>query len=163
MKLTNRDEKIIDYIDINKGATIIQVQKSFFPSYKSCADRLKTLSDNGFLKVDIQPSLGLKVYYTKKMPSYHSLIINDISILLKDKYKFMQREYKIKKYYVDAIFILKDNSIIVTEVEIFNRTSDKKIKEVLEALKETKVKVEYWIVSKRTPQQPNKNVRYVKI
>lgn len=73
---------------------------------------------------------------------------SNVTILLKDKIKFMQREYKIKNNYVDCIFILKTGKIIILEVDIYNCTKETKIKDVLNVLAETKATIEFWIVCK---------------
>lgn len=163
MKLTNRDASIINFIENNQGATIEQLQQLFFPSYNMTAKRLKSLENNKFLKSQIHPILGKKVYYLKKMPSFHTLVITDITILLKDKVKFMQREYKIKNNYVDCIFILKEGKIIILEVDIYNRTKETKIKEVLETLAETKAEIEFWIVCKCERRVRVPKIKYIKI
>lgn len=156
MKLVDRDINIINFITENHGATIEQIQKLFFPSYDMSSKRLKLLADNKYLKVAIHPVLGKKVYYLKKIPSFHSLVVSSVTILLKDKIKFMQREYKVKNNFVDCIFILNTGKIIVLEVDIFNRTKDKKIDEVLSTLSETKAEIEFWIVSKHKRKNNNK-------
>jgi len=159
MKLTNRDIELINFIEKNQGATIEQVQKLFFPGYRVAANRLKILSSNKFIKVQVHPILGKKVYYIKKLPSYHGLIINDVAILLKDKLDFMQREYKIKNNQVDCIFILKGGKIIILEVDIFNRTKDKKINEIINILDDKKAKFEFWIISKHEVREKKKKER----
>mgnify|MGYP000863683400 CR=1 FL=1 len=163
MKLTNRDAKIINFIENNKGATIVQLQKIFFPSYDMAAKRLKKLENNKLIKSQIQPTLGKKVYYLSKLPSFHSLVITDVTILLRDKIKFMQREYKIKNNYVDCIFILEDGKTIILEVDIYNMTKEKKIKEVLESLTEIKTRIEFWIVCKYERRNKIKGIRYIKM
>lgn len=163
MKLTNRDIKIINFIENNQGGTIEQLQQLFFPSYSMTAKRLKLLEDNKFLKAQVHPILGKKVYYSKKLPSFHSIVITDVTILLKDRIKFMQREYKIKNNYVDCIFILKEGKIIILEVDIYNCTKENKIKEVLNTLAETKAEVEFWIVCKCVRRVRVENVKYIKI
>ena len=84
MRLTSRDIKIIEYIDVFQGGTIEQIKLLFFPSYDMCKKRLKILKDNKFLKADKHPVLNKLVYYNKKMPSYHTLVVNHIRILAKD-------------------------------------------------------------------------------
>jgi len=163
MKLTTRDANIINFIENNQGAAIEQLQKIFFPSYSMASKRLKLLEDNKFLKAQIHPVLGKKVYYIKKLPSFHTLVITSIAIFLKDKIKFMQREYKIKNNYVDCIFILKEGKIIILEVDIYNRTKETKIKEVLETLAETKAVVEFLIVCKCERRVRVPKVKYIKI
>lgn len=163
MKLTDRDTKIINFINECGGATIEQIQKLFFPSYDMSANRLKILADNKFLKVKVHPILGKKVYYTKKMPSFHTLVITDITISLKDEIKFMQREYKIKNYTVDCIFVLKSGKIIILEVDIYNRTKKEKIESVLDALRQAGATAEAWVVGKGERREKIKGVKYLKL
>lgn len=157
MKLTDRDTKIINFITENQGATIEQLQELFFPSYDMAAKRLKLLENNKFLKACIHPILGKKVYYIKKIPSFHSLVISEVAILLRDKIKFMQREYKIKNNQVDCIFILRTGKIIILEVDIFNKTKDIKIDNVLTALSAVNTDNEMWIVSKEERKEKKKS------
>ena len=163
MKLTDRDINIINFIEKNQGATIKQIHKLYFPSYDVAADRLKKLSDSKFIKVQLHPILGKKVYYFKKLPSFHTLIITDVVILLKDKLDFMQREYKIKNNKVDCIFILKEGKLLIVEVDIFNKTSDKKINEITTALNEKNANFEFCIISKHEVIKKNKKIKYIKI
>ena len=81
MKLTNRDVDIINFIDKVKGATIEQIQIMFFPSYDTAKRRLRQLKENNFLKCAIHPVLNKKIYYIKRLPSYHSIIINHVCLL----------------------------------------------------------------------------------
>jgi len=165
MKLTNRDVNIINFIEKNQGATIDQIQKLFFTGYFVTANRLRILNNNKFIKSQVHPILGKKVYYLKKIPSYHSLIITDVTILLKDKLDFMQREYKIKNNQVDCIFILKRGIILILEVDIFNRTKDKKINEIINTLNEKKAKFEFLIITKHKVQEKKKKekIKYIGI
>jgi DNA-binding Lrp family transcriptional regulator len=161
MHLTDRDTEIINWITDNKGATIEQINKLFFTNYTTCSIRLKKLSDNKFLKAAVHPVLGKKVYYTKKMPSYHSLILNDFIIKYKDNIKFIQREYKIKKFIVDCIIILKTDKIIIVEIDIYNRTSKEKINGVMAALKRTGVEFEFCVVCKGKRKEEINGVHYI--
>ena len=161
MHLTDRDTEIINWITDNKGATIEQINKLFFTNYTTCSIRLKKLSDNKFLKAAVHPVLGKKVYYTKKMPSYHSLILNDFIIKYKDNIKFIQREYKIKKFIVDCIIILKTDKIIIVEIDIYNKTSKEKISNVMNTLKAAGADFEFWIVCKGKRKDKIKEVKYI--
>lgn len=163
MKLTSRDINIVNFIKENHGATIEQLQNLFFPSYSMTAKRLKLLSENKFLKVQVHPILGKKVYYIKKVPSFHALVITDITIMFKDKIKFMQREYKIKNNLVDCIFILKEGKIIILEVDIYNRTKETKIKDVMSILAETKATVEFWVICKCKRREQVRGVKYIEM
>lgn len=92
-----------------------------------------------------------------------ALVITDITILLSDKIKFMQREYKIKNNKVDCIFILKMGKIIILEVDIYNRTKETKIKDVTDVLAETKAAVEFWIVCKCKRRSQVRGIKYIEI
>lgn len=136
MKLTSRDINIINFIENIQGASIEQIQYVFFPSYNTAKRRLRLLKENGFLKSAIHPVLNKKIYYTKRLPSYHSIVINHICILLRDDIIKVEREFKIGKLKVDALLVLKNKNIIILEVDIFNRTSKEKyinIKKVLDS------------------------------
>lgn len=163
MKLTDRDFKIIDFIEKNKGATIEQIQKIFFPSYDVAANRLKIMADNKHLKVAIHPTLGKKVYYIHKLPSYHALIINDIAIKLWNQIKYMQREYKIGQHKVDCLIITNENKLIVLEIDIYNRTSEQKVDAVSAALKNKKIDFEFWLITKGERNKKLKGINYITI
>lgn len=136
MRLTSRDVKIIEYIDKFQGGTIEQIQLLYFTSYDMCKKRLKILKDNNFLKVSKHPVLNKLVYYNKKVPSFHTLVVNHVRILLKDDILDFRKEYVIDKFKVDALLVTKNKKVIVVEVDIFNRTSEDKIKKVKKGLKE---------------------------
>jgi len=161
MRLTDRDIDIINFIKDNKGATIEQVKKMFFTNYTTCSIRLKKLSDNNFLKVKIHPIMNKKVYYINKLPSFHSLVLNDFIIKYKDNIKLVQREYKLKNYIVDCIIILKTDKIIIIEIDIWNKTSEEKIKGIMDTMKQNKIIFELWIVSKRDRKKKIKEVNYL--
>lgn len=135
MRLTDRDIKIIEYVDKFQGGTIEQIQLLFFTSYDMCKKRLKILKDNKFLKVAKHPILNKLVYYNKKMPSYHTLVVNHIRVLLKDSILDFRKEYPIDKFKVDALMVTKSKRVIVAEVDIFNRTSEDKVIKVKNSLK----------------------------
>lgn len=149
MLLTSRDIEVVNFVESVGGATIEQIQMLFFPSYDMAKKRLKKLEDNKFLKGAIHPVLGKKTYYTKKIPSFHRLEVTTIEVLMRGKYKLSEREYNVNGYKVDLLMVLNDNRILVVEIDIFNRTTDKKISDVQTSLSATKAKVEFVIVSKR--------------
>lgn len=90
----------------------------FFHSYDTAKRRLRQLKENNFLKCAIHPVLNKKIYYIKRITSYHSIIVNHI-------YR-VQKEFKIDKYKVDVLLVLRDKTIVIIEVDIFNRTSKEK-------------------------------------
>lgn len=153
MKLTSRDIDIINFIEKAKGASIEQIQIMFFPSYNTAKRRLRLLKENNFLKCSMHPILNKKVYYKKRLPSYHSLIINHVCILLKDKIYKVEREFKIGKYKVDALLLLNNKNIIILEVDIFNRTSKEKYINIKKVMDSKRLKFKMLIVEKRKKQK----------
>ena len=148
MRLTDRDYEIINFIMNNNGATIEQLHKMFFPSYNMCSKRMKKLADNGAIKECMHPTLNKKVFYYKKIPSYHSLIINDLVIQLKDKLQYYEREYPIDKFKIDCIMLFENNHIIAVEIDLFNRTSENKVKKVYDKITQLDKTASVLIVSK---------------
>lgn len=149
MKLTSRDIDIINFIEKAKGASIEQIQIMFFPSYDTAKRRLRQLKENNFLKCAIHPVLNKKIYYIKRIPSYHSIIVNHICILLKDKIYRVQKEFKIDKYKVDVLLVLRDKTIVIIEVDIFNRTSKEKYLNIKKVMNSKKLEFKMLIVEKR--------------
>ena len=168
MELMDRDIQIINFITENTGATISQLQELFFPSYSMAAKRLKILADNKYIKETIHPTLGKKVYYVKKIPSFHALVITEVFVALKDQVAYMKREYEIDKKFLDCIFILKNGQIITIEVDIFNRTKEEKLLKIYEELRKTNAPVTMLVVSKHKrrvgqEEKKNKNIKNIKI
>ncbi len=168
MKLMDRDIKIINFITENTGATIGQLQELFFPSYSMAAKRLKILANNKYIKETIHPTLGKKIYYIKKIPSFHTLVLTDILVELKDRVTYMKREYEINKKFIDCIFILKNGQIITVEVDIFNRTKEEKLLSIYEELSKTNAPVIMLVVSKHKRrvgpgEKKNKNIKNIRI
>lgn len=130
MKITKRDIDIITFIETYQGATIEQIQQLFFPSYATSKNRLKILSDNNYLRAAKHPILNKLVYFKDKLPSYHTIIINQVQILLKDRIIEFKREFKVGKFAVDGLMVLKGGKVVVVEVDIFNRTSEAKITKI---------------------------------
>lgn len=168
MELTDRDIDIINFVKENTGATIGQLQELFFPSYSMAAKRLKILANNKYLKETIHPTLGKKVYYIKKIPSFHALVVTEVFVALKDRVAYMKREYEINKKFIDCIFILKNGQIITVEVDIFNRTKEEKLLSIYEELSKTNAPVTMLVVSKHKRrvgpgEKKNKNIKNIRI
>ena len=125
--LTPRDIDIITYLNKNQGGTIEQIQWLFFKNYDTCRIRLKKLEDFKFIKSTKHPIINKKIYYIKKIPSYHTLVGNTILLLLKDKIKDYRREYQISNFKVDILIVTNSAKVIIIEIDIFNKTSKNKI------------------------------------
>lgn len=113
----------------------------FFHSYDTAKRRLRQLKENNFLKCAIHPVLNKKIYYIKRITSYHSIIVNHI-------YR-VQKEFKIDKYKVDVLLVLRDKTIVIIEVDIFNRTSKEKYLNIKKVMKSKKLEFKMLIVEKR--------------
>ena len=162
MRLTDRDIKIIEYVDKFQGGTIEQIQLLFFPTYDMCKKRLKILKDNKFLKAAKHQVLNKLVYYNKKIPSYHTLVVNHVRVLLKDSILDFRKEYLIDKFKVDALMVTKNKKVIVVEVDIFNKTSEDKVNKIKTSLKrKLGIEVEVIIVTKekRRKKGPWKEIK----
>lgn len=146
MKLTKRDEEIIQFIQISGGATIEHIEKMFFPSYKRTSKRLKQLSDYGYIKHGMQPTMGKNVYFLDKIPSYHTLITNEILIALRGKYKASQRNVKVGTCEVDLVVKLNTGKYVLFEIEIFNKVSKGKIQKIKAGMEE--LSYDLWIISR---------------
>lgn len=113
----------------------------FFHSYDTAKRRLRQLKENNFLKCAIHPVLNKKIYYIKRITSYHSIIVNHI-------YR-VQKEFKIDKYKVDVLLVLRDKTIVIIEVDIFNRTSKEKYLNIKKVMNSKKLEFKMLIVEKR--------------
>lgn len=126
MKLQARDIDIVNHAE-KYGGTIQQYADLFFDgSYNASKHRLKILKDNKLIKADLHPIANKKVYFKGKIPSYHSLIAQDIYIKNKDIIQEFKREAKLDKFKVDIFIITKKLNIYIIELDIFNRTSKEK-------------------------------------
>ena len=163
MRLTERDYQIIKFISDNNGATIEQLQLLFFPSYNMCSKRMKKLADNNMIKECIHPTLNKKVFYNKKIPSYHLLVINQIVILLKDKLQYYEREYPVDKFKVDCMLLMKNNHVVVVEVDLFNRTSESKTKKVYDKIAKLDKEACILIVSKFKRRIKDKKMNIINV
>lgn len=159
MKLTNRDIEIINHLERSGGATIEQIASLFFPSYVRASVRLKILEENKLIKSAIQPTLGKLVYYKNKMPSYHTLCINEILIALKGKYKTFKRNMDIGKSEVDLVTVLNNNKYLIFEIEIFNKVSKSKLDYISNTI-QGNIDGDIWIVSQWHSNTREKAVAY---
>lgn len=135
MKLQDRDIEIINYIE-HYGATIQQIADLYFNgSYESSNKRLRKLEKDKFIKGKLHPVLNKKVYYKRKLPSYHSLVIQDVYILNRSIIQSYKREAKLDNHIVDALIVTKKNNVVILEVDIFNKTKKEKIEAVKQYVK----------------------------
>ncbi|WML34971.1 hypothetical protein [Clostridium sp. OS1-26] len=107
----------------------------------------------------------LPIFLTREGNCKHlkNIVYRDGYLRVKNNLKVMRREYKIKNNKVDCIFILKTGKIIILEVDIYNRTKETKIKDVMETLAETKAAIEFWIVCKCKRREQVRGIKYIEI
>lgn len=145
MKLQTRDIDMINYAE-HSGGTIHNYACLFFNNNYFGADRrLLILQKNKLIKASNHPILNKKIYYKGKLPSYHSLIAQDIYIKNLEVIQEYKREAKIDKYKVDVFIITKKLNIYIIEIDIFNKTSKEKIENVKKYIK-TKLNKEPQII-----------------
>ena len=113
--LTDRDNKIIEFIKDFKAATTSTIADMFFPSLRTAQRRLKHLSQHGYIKAHQEHITLEKIYYINKKPTQlkHSLILSsfiaeikkaDIEIL---KYKV---QFKLANTITDCLLVLSYKS-----------------------------------------------------
>ncbi len=123
--LTDRDNKIIEFINDFKVATTSTIANMFFPSLRTAQRRLKYLAEHGYIKAYQEHITLEKIYYIKKKPSQlkHSLILSSFIAELKKanietlKYKV---QFKLCNTIPDCLLVLSYNNknyIYLVEVE----------------------------------------------
>ena len=157
MKLQARDINMINYAEIS-GGTIHNYADLFFNSDYFGADRrLLILQKNKLIKASYHPILNKKIYYKGKLPSYHSLIAQDIYIKNIEVIQEYKREAKLDKYKVDVFIITKKLNIYIVEIDIFNKTSNEKQEAIKKYIK-TKLGKEARIIILTKKDIDNKKV-----
>lgn len=145
MILQDRDIKIINYLE-QYGGTIQQIGDLYFSgSYDAAKHRLRKLEQDKFVKGDLHPIINKKVYFKGKMPSYHKILAQDIYIMNIEMIQEFKREAKLDKYIVDIFILTKKLNIYIIELDIFNKTTSKKIEAVKKYIK-TKLNKEATII-----------------
>ena len=127
MRLQARDYKILEFVNTHKGITVEQSAMLFFGSKISAYRRLRMLKDNKHLSADFNPFLNCLVYYNKKMPSFHTLVITQFYVLNADKISNYKREAQVADKRIDALFKTIDDKLIALEVVIHTSIKQDKI------------------------------------
>lgn len=153
MMIQDRDIEIINYVE-EYGATIQQVADLFFNgSYVTAKKRLKKLQDEKFLKGKRHPVLNKKVYYKRRMPSYHALAIQDVCIQNRNVIQSYKREAKLDKHQVDALIVTKGNHVVILEIDLFNKTKKEKIEAVNQYVRNKLQQEPYFMILNRSDLQ----------
>lgn len=145
--------------------TIKQIATLYFNgSYYTAAQRLLKLEKAKYIKSYINPTIGLKALYTRKKPSYHRLVVNEIKIVLRGKYSFISdTDYKLGKTRVDCILMLHSKKMVIFEVDIFNRTSQTKINYINDLLAANNATADIWIVTPTTSKRKITGCKIIEI
>jgi hypothetical protein len=140
--LTSKDNKILEFVNEYGGITIQQAHKLFFNTkygYDTARRRLKLLEEAEFIKVSRDFVTDLKIYYTHKKPSSHSIILLNFYCELISKGAeviLFQREFKVIGARADALIIYKINGlgkIILVEVDLQHKTKISKYDKCFES------------------------------
>ena len=127
MRLQERDINIINFIEEHKGITVQQAAALFFNgSIQSAYRRLRILKDNKQIKCDYSPFACSLVYYIKKMPSLHSLMLTAYYIYNIDNIANYKREVKAGAFIVDALVKFKSGAMAVVEAVAHKRVAEEK-------------------------------------
>ena len=113
--LTDRDNKIIEFINDFKCATTSTIADIFFPSLRTAQRRLKYLCEHGYIKAYQEHITLEKIYYIKKKPSQlkHSLILSSFIAEIKKanieilKYRV---QFKLGNTIPDCLLVLRYNN-----------------------------------------------------
>lgn len=113
--LTDRDYKIIEFINDFKAATTSTIADIYFSSLRTAQRRLKYLSEHGYIKAYQEHITLEKIYYIKKKPSQlkHSLILSSFIAEIKKanieilKYKV---QFKLGNTIPDCLLVLSYNN-----------------------------------------------------
>ncbi len=125
--LTERDEKIIEFLNTFKVATTSTIATIFFNSSKRpCTRRLKHLREHGFIKSSQEFVCLEQIHYINKKPTQlkHSTIVtNFISKLYENNVEILKckSEFKIGNVRCDLLVVFRlNNNVVIYFVEVCN-------------------------------------------
>ncbi|NHL28870.1 hypothetical protein FDF02_13170 [Clostridium botulinum] len=134
--LTERDRKVLKWIEDYKSISVPQATELFFNGiYESCRRRLKQLEDMELLKSYISQFSREKVYYQEKKLKDHELLVYDFLKVIKKEGAEI-KTIKIQPQYLKGLirpdayieFICENNLyFIILEVDYTHYTSNIKM------------------------------------
>lgn len=101
--LTNRDKKVLRWIEDYKAISISQANVLFFNCYESCRRRLKQLEENKLLKSYTSTVTKEKIYYQNKKLSEHDILIFDFIKVIKQEGAIVRKLELQPRYLKDTI------------------------------------------------------------
>lgn len=126
MVVTERDKKVIGFIEEFKVATTDTIHELFYPSLKVAQRRLRLLTENNLLKRDRDHFTAQYYYYINKSRQLrHSLLLTDFyrELNKRVKIKLFRKEFPIEDIRPDGLVIYEvedKNYIACVEVELSN-------------------------------------------
>ena len=115
IKLTERDYKILEFIQIVEVADTQTIYKMFFSCLRSTQSRLKKLVEHGYLRSYRPDILSQNIYYLKKRPVNwkHKIIFSKLICELN------ALGAELHKYKTPYVFELTDGRVIADGIVIF--------------------------------------------
>ncbi len=126
MVVTERDRKVITFIDEFKVATTDTIHELFYPSLKIAQRRLRLLTENNLLKRDRDHFTAQYYYYTNKPRQLrHCLLLTDFyrELNKRVKIKLFRKEFPIEDIRPDGFVVYEvngQNYIACVEIELSN-------------------------------------------
>lgn len=134
MVLMDRDNQIIEFLNICP-ADSLTLQKIFFSTKRVCNERLKKLYEFEYIKRFRNNINSNYIYYVKRKPkqlNHCNYISKSYTWILEQGYNIehFQREILLDNIRADAVYKIKDDcksGFIITEVELSNNNTNKKV------------------------------------
>lgn len=125
--ITDRDEKIIEFLNIFKVATTSTIATIFFNgSKRPCSRRLKYLREHGFIKSSQEFICLEQIHYINKKPTqlkHNTIISNFIGKLHSENINILKlkKEFKIDSVRCDLLVVCEvDKKVQIYMVEVCN-------------------------------------------
>lgn len=166
--LTDRDKKVLNFIETYGALTVGQVTEMFFNGLdRSCRRRLPQLEEQGLLRSYTREFTKEKVYYMHKKKSTHDLYIMDFLKKAK-QIGFNVRKLDLEPRYLndtirpDAYIQLRRGNeiyLILLEVDYTHYTSNSKMQKYENLFKSGEARVE-GVFPSVVIARPTKGIRY---
>lgn len=166
--ITDRDYKVIDFLNDYKIATTSTLEHFFYPSKRVAQRRLKALVDEKYIKKS-RDSINQDYYYYLKKPKQlkHSLLITEFYREFSKCYKIehFQVQKKIDNLIPDATIGYIDsniNKVVFLEVEISNNGFNYQKYKQFNYKKYFNVMPNVFIITRQQIKQ-DKNINFIQI
>lgn len=166
--LTDRDRKVLSFIENYGALTIGQATEMFFDGLdRSCRRRLPQLEEQGLLKSYTRDFTREKVFYMRKKKSTHDLYVMDFLKKAK-QIGFNVRKLELEPRYLggairpDAYIQLRRGSeiyLVLLEVDYTHYTSNSKMQRYEKLFKSGEARVE-GVFPSVVIARPTKGIRY---